>query len=547
MCYQLVELYSACLCLYYQFAIDRCADYGRPGHNVIQRTVLVGYACSMHSGDTVTNRYNDADNDTEVKTDVDTDTDTDIMDMSSVASTEMTTPDVIKEDTIGALLQEFLVEPDLQYLWPQVVHFSVAKHVARRNIAKLFQNHAHDLQQEGQSALKTKASLFIRRHRYKIAGHIVDHYQAEIEDQSAKPKSHGPLSTVETASDGLQDEDQGDDDEKDFLYSEIHGFLFSSISFDNLKTSVKLVVASSSFSETPGQVFVTMTIVDAFQLMALNVFSGLFGHVAKPGLTRVWHDNRLTKALQGCGRALYDDFAERRPGSVADLKTFIQGYGSPILTKGPLKTTSFALLQGEGGNAKPSSQGSKFLFSELQRVFRNMSQVRKPGKLPQEESKLSDLDLSFELFRNELVNIRSSASMPGAHTQAEYDYEPSDTDPPIGPNMLLHLFENPEHADVLPVLFRRFPKKKLRRLQACSRKGYSVGWGVQFVESFNGQAVFVCGCVGFCLCLFVSILWTVLKGDIQGGFGVGAFVLAFFRLHFIGDTLCLIKDEPKTY
>lgn len=49
MCYQLVELYSACRCLYYQHAVDRCAAYGRPGHGVTRRTILVGYACQDHS------------------------------------------------------------------------------------------------------------------------------------------------------------------------------------------------------------------------------------------------------------------------------------------------------------------------------------------------------------------------------------------------------------------------------------------------------------------------------------------------------------------
>ena len=49
MCYQLIELYSACRCLYYQHAIDRCAAFGQPGHGVQRRTILVGYACSDHS------------------------------------------------------------------------------------------------------------------------------------------------------------------------------------------------------------------------------------------------------------------------------------------------------------------------------------------------------------------------------------------------------------------------------------------------------------------------------------------------------------------
>ncbi|KAK0728521.1 hypothetical protein B0T26DRAFT_738847 [Lasiosphaeria miniovina] len=49
MCFQLVELYSACRCLYYQHAVDRCAAYGQSGHGIQRRTLLVGYACSDHS------------------------------------------------------------------------------------------------------------------------------------------------------------------------------------------------------------------------------------------------------------------------------------------------------------------------------------------------------------------------------------------------------------------------------------------------------------------------------------------------------------------
>ncbi|KAJ6788443.1 hypothetical protein PWT90_11227 [Aphanocladium album] len=49
MCYQLVELYSACRCLYYQHAVDRCASYGRRGHSVEKRVIFVGYACTAHA------------------------------------------------------------------------------------------------------------------------------------------------------------------------------------------------------------------------------------------------------------------------------------------------------------------------------------------------------------------------------------------------------------------------------------------------------------------------------------------------------------------
>jgi len=49
MCYQLIEYYSACGCLYYQHAIDRCAAYGRPGHGIEVREIPVGYACGVHT------------------------------------------------------------------------------------------------------------------------------------------------------------------------------------------------------------------------------------------------------------------------------------------------------------------------------------------------------------------------------------------------------------------------------------------------------------------------------------------------------------------
>lgn len=45
MCYQVVERYSVCRCLYYQHAVDPCAAHGQRGHMVQEKTVLVGYTC----------------------------------------------------------------------------------------------------------------------------------------------------------------------------------------------------------------------------------------------------------------------------------------------------------------------------------------------------------------------------------------------------------------------------------------------------------------------------------------------------------------------
>ncbi|KAF2751337.1 hypothetical protein M011DRAFT_464071 [Sporormia fimetaria CBS 119925] len=49
MCYQLVERYAVCRCLYHKHAVDPCSAYGQRGHIVQEKTMLVGYACAAHT------------------------------------------------------------------------------------------------------------------------------------------------------------------------------------------------------------------------------------------------------------------------------------------------------------------------------------------------------------------------------------------------------------------------------------------------------------------------------------------------------------------
>ncbi|KAF2114732.1 hypothetical protein BDV96DRAFT_84156 [Lophiotrema nucula] len=51
MCYQVVERYSTCQCLYYKHAVDPCAAQGQRGHNVQEKKVLVGDTCAQHPAD----------------------------------------------------------------------------------------------------------------------------------------------------------------------------------------------------------------------------------------------------------------------------------------------------------------------------------------------------------------------------------------------------------------------------------------------------------------------------------------------------------------
>jgi hypothetical protein len=90
----------------------------------------------------------------------------------------------------------------------------------------------------------------------------------------------------------------------------------------------------------------------------------------------------------------------------------------------------------------------------------------------------------------------------------------------------MHFFEHPDHADVLPVLFKMIPKKLDERVTQSGLD--SIGWGLRFVEGVNYAAVFLCGCVGFIVCTIIAALWSTVMKDVQAGFGIGAFLLAFF-------------------
>ncbi len=133
------------------------------------------------------------------------------------------------------------------------------------------------------------------------------------------------------------------------------------------------------------------------------------------------------------------------------------------------------------------------------------------------------------MFPSEVVDIQSKPSVPPETLSDHYHYDPMpfDTIPPVGPNLLMHFFEHPHHAEVVPVLYRRIPKKLREKLAACPVKHSSVGWGMQLVEGLDPFLVFVYGCVAFIAALAAAVVWVVAREDIQGGFAIAGFVLAF--------------------
>ena len=136
--------------------------------------------------------------------------------------------------------------------------------------------------------------------------------------------------------------------------------------------------------------------------------------------------------------------------------------------------------------------------------------------------------MQFELYDPNLVDIRKENDIPPADNK-QYTYQPvpAETVPPIGKNHLMHMFHHPEDGEGKSVCFNRFPKKKRYQLQVLNGSQTQPGWGINFVEGIYWQKIFAIGMVICLLSLVFGIAWAVKRDDVQGGFGVAAYVLTF--------------------
>ncbi|EEU38137.1 uncharacterized protein NECHADRAFT_48363 [Fusarium vanettenii 77-13-4] len=597
MCWQIIELYSACRCLYYQHAIDRCVSYGRLGHTVERRTIFVGYACSAHApacdglrrGRGVSGGIKEksqAGIDPEDSGDEGDDNFSDnesILSGNSAPSTSLTIPVETYQEAIEALFRDILNDFNLRYLWPQVVRTSCRRDLAEREICRLLKRFSADLKNAAETRLHQNAAKLVRTARLNIAQRIVICHAAQL-DPFEKPDVFTSVGLPEDE-EIVDEERERSDEERNIVYERVHEFIFQGAAFEQFTLAMKLHVAKSSVSEEPSLRLYSLR--QCFEVLV----SRIWGSPAHPTLSRLsW------SCEQQCGQTGHDDYLEKQEGALEELETLLRNYKEktlemarsiapadssstgnashfiskvknvlsiPIRRQGSenlpkhQQDTDKAPMPGEAcritSNKEPSSldpqhrfllicapfmqratkahqpdvcmiHSDRDLFKALRRTY---SKCRKGYRWRWFRRVTSIEFVKFEFFLSELVNIQQCPSLPGRQDRVEYDFEQVDLDPPIGPNLLSHLFENPDHAEVLPVLFNRIPKKMRKRLSACPRKGSSTGWGISFVETLDTFVVFLFGCIGFTLSLVAAVVYTVIMGDIQGGFAIGAFLLAF--------------------
>ncbi|KAL8948379.1 MAG: hypothetical protein Q9222_005435 [Ikaeria aurantiellina] len=137
----------------------------------------------------------------------------------------------------------------------------------------------------------------------------------------------------------------------------------------------------------------------------------------------------------------------------------------------------------------------------------------------------------FKLHPKDLVDVRKAPDMPPQARQDEYQYQPSDLLPPVGENLMTHLFHHPHDGNEKAITFLRSPKKRKQKLAICPQKGTNVGWGIHLVEGWAMTKIWLLAlAMLFSSSLIFAVSWSVLQHDVQGAFGVASYCIALSGL-----------------
>lgn len=128
------------------------------------------------------------------------------------------------------------------------------------------------------------------------------------------------------------------------------------------------------------------------------------------------------------------------------------------------------------------------------------------------------------------MDIRKVPDMPSETRKEEYLYQPCGVVPPVGETMMTHYFHHPEDAE-RSITCLRAPKKRRNKLEICQEQDTNVGWGIQIVEGWIDSRIWLLFLAFFLIGTLVwGVCWAVLKKDLQGAFGVAAYMVTLLVL-----------------
>ncbi|KAL8921384.1 MAG: hypothetical protein Q9172_004048 [Xanthocarpia lactea] len=304
------------------------------------------------------------------------------------------------------------------------------------------------------------------------------------------------------------------------------------------------------------------------------------------------HTASKTGDAQTCGSSLYDDFTELRPGAAKELELVLaspnqqrpiyqgQGTNGPHESGQTLGTGSdepfnlalapVANLQDSASrtfyNPRPghsqstsatipctlesnwllvcarAAQRPTSLFhldvgstTSDQQLFAKLRQTYVQAKKASYRSLSfktvrSIRFVQFELHPRDLVDVRKVPDMPPETKKDDYLYQSCDLLPPVGENLMTHLFHNPHEANEKAITYLRSPKKRKQKLAVCQQMGTNIGWGIHLVEGWAITQLWLSAFAIFSCSFAFAVAWSVLKHDVQGAFGIAGWFVGLATL-----------------
>lgn len=231
MCFQTIEVYSACRCLYYQHTVSKCPLYTI--HNVTRRVISVGYTCPQHT------------------LSLDSDSESVISQSSTLVSVASSTT-AVEEDATETLFRHLLHHNDLRYLWPQLITLHLSRNKCLRTISQFLKRFADDLERlatsksvsDLESPIRRYACRFVRRTRYSLAQRL---WEAHAYDSEVTENDEEYLPAQDLL-DPVRDK-CGDLDDSNVIDSVAERFIFGTDPIHSLESSVKAFVDMKTGSE----------------------------------------------------------------------------------------------------------------------------------------------------------------------------------------------------------------------------------------------------------------------------------------------------------
>ncbi|KAF2178921.1 hypothetical protein K469DRAFT_597856 [Zopfia rhizophila CBS 207.26] len=168
------------------------------------------------------------------------------------------------------------------------------------------------------------------------------------------------------------------------------------------------------------------------------------------------------------------------------------------------------------------------LFLAVKEIYQNSRKSKIRWRMFLEPVNIEFVQFSLWNTRQGYVSIcdRPTCVPPKDDFQYAFSPRPLQPLPPVPPEIFMHYLEHGEH-DMNPNMYvwtPRLPKRKDSRIIDCPLPTF--GWGIYIREGPNRVFVFWMIMVTVVCSVILCILWTSVKGDIQGGSGLGTLILA---------------------